>query len=261
MLPKTLEKMLESLACNGIRSWQIYTDSMGISLRIRFLPDGRDMAEVANVDMIQQGSDAASTPTPTSLMHTAYARKTPSQMKRDQQRKILKVKKRKHSREDSSPEILRAEDSACHGILDTPEKVCDRSEDTVVVPPSPPLIFACLSTKTSITVCEPADTHLSLVPVPAVEIDFENSVSCELARAADVIMKNEPILVEKYEGRQVLCPNCDVAIKSENHVCDFKDEDVLVEKAKTDDDVKKARDRKCARFVKSQVLAASKFPT
>jgi len=87
------------------------------------------------------------------------------------------------------------------------------------VPPSSPLTVECLSTKIPITVCEPPDTHLRLFPAPALEIDFENSVSCELTYSTDLIMESESTLVEIDESMHVLCQNCDVTLESATHTC------------------------------------------
>ena len=165
-LPGTLLEMLDVLVTsNGLHSFQIYSDSYGVSVRIRFGHDGS-----GNVCVDSAGHTGSQAHNSKTNGHMAFTKKTPSQVKRDQKRRIVKAKKRKLSPDDTCPEIVRAEDSSFYEITDTPEKVCDRSEDTLVVPPTSPLIFAktmeCSLTKTPTLVCKPADIQLRISPVP-----------------------------------------------------------------------------------------------
>ena len=82
-LPKSLQSMLNVLvASNNLRSWQIYNDTLGISVRLRFDHDRGGM----------QGTvDMESTEPATYIQQKQYNKKSPSHVRRDAQRRICLV--------------------------------------------------------------------------------------------------------------------------------------------------------------------------
>ena len=83
-LPKALQSMLNVLvASNNLRSWQIYNDSLGISVRLRFDHDGGCVDRGDREGNVYMQSSQPNTAQQT--QPTAYCKKSPSHVKRDTQ--------------------------------------------------------------------------------------------------------------------------------------------------------------------------------
>ena len=117
-LPRTLENMLSTLVMeNGLRSWQIYTDVHGISCRIRF----------------GSGSHASTQPahnSKTMPQHTAYTRKSPAQLRRENNRIVHKAKRQRTLSENIETERYADIDKLPEVIGISP--VCEPSNDDVI---------------------------------------------------------------------------------------------------------------------------------
>ncbi len=133
-LPKTLLQMLDTLCEHEVKTWNIYPDRFGIAVRIRFdIGEGSNMGGAGSSHVYMQGR------TGQAAQHTAYTRKTPSQHRRDSQRKILRAKRRKVEDVEDS-DIIESDRNMKGDVLDqlcyTPEPVCCKPPEDVIVLPS-----------------------------------------------------------------------------------------------------------------------------
>ena len=142
-LPKVLQSMLDVLvSSNNLRSWQIYKDTLGISVRLRFDPTvssehDRDRKH-GNVDM--QGTEPGYTQ---QTQATAYSKKSPSHVRRDTQRRISRAKRQRTESDDVENERENASiltQKECDHIMDSPTYVCQPPiEDTLTLSPVLPI--------------------------------------------------------------------------------------------------------------------------
>jgi len=184
-LPKTLLKMLDTLCENEVKTWNIYPDRFGISVRIRF-----DIGEECSVDgsshVYMQAGEARQ-------QHSiTYSRKSPAQQRRDTKRKILRAKKRKVEDVDTTEEISDTENERKNEITDTSVLDCDT-----------PLEISCQP---------PVDDTLVLNPLSPVKLDFlKNEPKCRIEPGDAMILQEASIdtnvqLVNEIDP--IKCPNC-----------------------------------------------------
>ena len=234
-LPKVLQQMLDVLvASNTLRSWQIYNDNMGISVRLRFDGGNADRGDMQGNVMI------GSQPTTTHVQTTAYCKKSPSHIRRDTQRKILKAKRQRldeveieTERQDDANQVHFEHD------IDSPNMVCD----------------------------PPSDDTLTLSPLLPISIDFEEETyayACDIDERRimvepEKIIENEIKIGEtgsqNVANSDVKCPNCG-EIFEWNHICEILDESVDAAEKGNDNDTEKMNidddiDLKVERFAKS----------
>ena len=142
-LPKTLEKMLSTLVMeNGLRSWQIYTDLHGISCRIRF-------GSGSHADHASSHPEHNST---TIQQHTAYQRKSPAQLRRENNRIIHRASKRQRISDEhvANIETERHADSDNFPTVFDVSPVCEPSKDDVMFKaPITPIKLALSETETT----------------------------------------------------------------------------------------------------------------
>ena len=199
-LPKALQRMLDVLvATNTLRSWQIYNDSLGISVRLRFDHDGGSVDRgdrQGNVDMQSSQPNTAQ-----QTQATMYCKKSPSHVKRDTQRKISRAKRQRTENldeiEDERQSVVTQEH---YEIVDSPICVCE-----------PP----------------PEDT-LILSPVLPISVDFVTDI---YDQAVGPILidteKNTESTQSRYDSdgeyKELLkCPNCD-EVMAWNHTCNISE--------------------------------------
>ena len=225
MLPNTLVKMMQTLSVNGIRSWQCYTDRIGISLRIRFYPDGSVGGLAAdNNNTVHASSVYMDKPNIALLpLHTGYSKKTPSQIRRDHSRKTLRAK-RQRVESDSDGENERK----------------NETEDISYVKCDTPLLVSCAA---------PEEDTLILEPLTPIKVDFcENEETCKVKNGdqlSDVYdEKDDTLLLSPVDGEMsninsqvdkdrdsaksdtnhesglVTCPCCGIAMHGPDHVCE-----------------------------------------
>ena len=203
MFPKTLETMLNILILeNGLRSWSIYDDKFGVSVRLRF--DSGIHGSVA--DRVDIESSHART-----ITNNTYKKKTPSQIRRDSQRKTLRAKRQRlHSQNEVENERSNNDEQVQTKIDDTPVKV----------------------------ECKPpGDETLFMMPLTPIEIDLGgNESTCS---------DQHPDMSKEYERQDLRpqlfakCTNCDESPEKCNHVCDDNttimsdDCDILSNKSKS----------------------------
>ena len=184
MFPKTLETMLNILILeNGLRSWSIYDDKFGVSVRLRF-DSGIHNSVAGHVDI---GSSHASTTT-----NNTYRRKTPSQIRRDSQRKTMRAKRQRlHSQNEVENERSNNDEEVQKEIDDTPVNVeCKPPED---------------------------DT-LFMAPLTPIEIDFGGNESTCSDQQHDISKEYEH--QKRKPQKFAKCPNCDEVLEKWNHMCD-----------------------------------------
>ena len=186
--PKTLESMLDILLVeNGLRSWSIYDDKFGVSVRLRF-DSGMHTDGAGIVDM--QGTQAN-----TQANIHSYSRKTPSQIRRDTQRRTLRAKRqRTHSDNEIENERTNDVEENVSELFNTPIDVA----------------------------CEPPkEDTLQLTPLTPIKIEFGDTERLCVIENGSELNQNEHQEMKESE-HVVNCPNCDEPIEKWNHVCGEK---------------------------------------
>jgi hypothetical protein len=205
-LPKALQSMLNVLvASNNLRSWQIYNDSLGISVRLRFDHDGGCVDRGDREGNVYMQSSQPNTAQQT--QPTAYCKKSPSHVKRDTHRKISRAKRQRTENFDEIEDERKSEVTQEHyGIVDSPTCVCE-----------PP----------------PEDT-LILSPVMPISVDFVSDI-CDQAVGPMLIdpEKNIESTQSHYDSdgeyKELLkCPNCD-EMMAWDHTCNISESVEIVE--------------------------------
>ena len=199
ILPNTLQTMLNVLCIeNGLRSWQIYEDKHGVSVRIRFDVDSA----------VNSACPDSTTNVNTQQRHIAYTKKTPAQHRRDSKRKILKAKR---PRLESETDIEN-ERTFEHGNTSTLN--CDTPVHVSCVPP--------------------AEDTITLEPLTPIRVNFENFENGYDTRKIDAGDDFSIASIEsetKSIGNEdvgVKCPNCNKNMVNWNHTCDENAEAVNV---------------------------------
>jgi hypothetical protein len=202
-LPKTLLKMLDTLCEHEVKTWNIYSDRFGISVRIRF-----DIGEkVAGSDVYMQGTDQAR-----QQHNTAYTRKSPSQHRRDTERKILRAKKRKMEDVDRTEENSETENERKNEIK-------DRS------------IYQ-LDTPLEISCEPPVEDTLVLSPLSPIKLKFlQNELKCKTELGNVMVMEEDTYYDTNVQFVNEIvppkCPNCYESVMKWDHVCDSKSSDTI----------------------------------
>ncbi len=142
-LPKPLVDMLNHLTRdNYLRSWQIYSENIGFTVKIRFgqvdmftvMPQPAEAVQASNTQQTENTQLAGNT------QQIHYARKPPTKLRRDTHR--ANTYKRKRLTVESSPESARDDDTSMIRNIDTPASVCcDHMEENITIPTVSPLIL------------------------------------------------------------------------------------------------------------------------
>ena len=228
-LPKTLLRMLDTLCEHDVKTWNIYPDQFGISVRIRFdIGEGNGSGAGSSL-VYMQGSTGQARQQP-----TTYTRKTPSQQRRDSERKILKAKKRKVE-ENSETENERNNE-----MEDQSTNQCDT-----------PMEISCEP---------PVEDTLVLSPLPPMKLEFlQNELKCKTESGNVMILEEDSIedtdmkLVNEIDPLK--CPNCYKSIMKWDHVCDddSQSDDTINGDTKNDSKIvsNEASDERDAKMVKT----------
>ena len=218
-MPRTFQTMLNVLCTeNGLRSYQIYNDKFGVSVRIRFDCD-RSGAGIACMSRQQLNSTTKHT------TNTSYVKRPPSHNRRETERKLLRAKRQRRDIEEERNSDL---DESHIRILESPLKVCcERGEENIFVAPVTPLKMDMLKAENS---CKMSyDEHLRSSP-KVIEEEVADSVlkcpccneqmcdafhTCKLHSSFDTIT-DEEILDNSSET----CKNGDAEMEEYNDGCD-----------------------------------------
>ena len=197
-LPKTLLKMLDTLCGNEVKTWSIYPDRFGISVRIRFDIGEKGSVESSSVYMQGTGLDRQHT-------NTTYTRKSPSQQNRDSKRKILRAKKRKVEEVEVIEENGEAEHERNNEI-----------EDGNIIQLDTPLEISCKP---------PVEDTLVLNPLSPIKLEFpQNEPKCRIEHGDDIILEEDSSIDTNVqlvnEIDTLKCPNCCESLMTWDHVCD-----------------------------------------
>jgi hypothetical protein len=201
-LPKVLQTMLDVLvSTNNLHSWQIYNDSMGISVRLQFGHDGSvyRAGRQGSVDMRSSQQNTAQ-----QTQATAYCKKSPSHVRRDTQRRISKAKRQRTEDIDETENERQIEVTHDqYEINDSPTRVCEPpSEDTLILSPVLPI-----SVDFGIVTLDQDEQEILIDPEQGTDSTQYGS-HCE----------------SEIESRALLkCPNCDEVMLEWNHVCEISE--------------------------------------
>jgi len=185
---------------NGLRSWQIYDDKHGVSVRIRFDGDSAcaDMSTHVNTQLHNKHRQ------------TAYTKKTPAQYRRDSKRKIIRAKRQRIESETD----IENERTFEHGNTSTLN--CDTPVHVSCGPPS--------------------EDTVTLEPLTPIRVNFENFTNdhgtCKIEAGDDFSIASIESEIKSIGnedgGAGVKCPNCNENMLNWNHTCDEKTEAVNV---------------------------------
>ena len=238
-LPKQLQDMLEVfLRDNCVRSWSVYSEHIGSTIKIRLQPVAAMLAvqPQPHRQHVNKTITATGIPAVTPTMH--YSRKSPCHVKRDIQRC------NKRPRVHSSPESARIDDvSAILGQLDSPESVsCERGEESLVLSPVVPIeIKFTKNDSDELNACKISDGDVLIkpksVPVDETKIivrclccdeefadenhtcESDNNMSDTMVSDMNCKVIDGDILIDnKYDS--VICRCCDESMIDGNHMCD-----------------------------------------
>jgi len=212
-IPNTLLQMLNSLSNNVLRSWQIYTDRHGVSVRIRYghcsdMADGgcvdRDPTSRTTSTLAGHGDTVS---TPTLPRPTAYCKKSPSQIKRDSGRRMLQSNKRRRTH-SSDVEDARCIDVGCK---------------TATLPDSPETLHI-----SDYVMCDPGcEDTLTVLPVSPIKLSFgeiETSTMQDGEKIHECCMEEVPDIQDLAHimdnSNIIMCPNCNEEMTSTSHICE-----------------------------------------
>ena len=194
-VPKTLLKMLNTLEDDfGLRSYQIYTDSLGVSVRIRFGLNtnvGRECSQAGHADNNTHS-------TACKQKHITYGKRPPAQQRRESARCILRAKRQRTiDQHFTNTENERNSDDIVSPLLcDSPVNVtCERSEESVFLAPIIPL--------------EMEMPHIEI----ACKLPVEENVTLDICEELEVI--------DTFEN-YVKCPCCGTKMKDAFHTCSLE---------------------------------------
>jgi hypothetical protein len=198
--------MLDVLtASNNLRSWQIYNDRLGISVRLRFEHGGSSVAAGSTQGNVYMASTEPGSTQQTQA--TAYSKKSPAHVRRDTQRRISRAKRRRTESDgvenERKNESILIQEEIDHNIMESPTYVCQPPvEDTLTVSPVVP-----------ITLDFEMDTLDQFHDYPKSDELLDHS--CDAAAAA--------VLSEPEQDTEIVqCPNCNEKMEEWNHVCEIK---------------------------------------
>ena len=211
-LPKQLENMLGHLLReNNIKSWQLYGERIGCTLKIRFME--ADMFTCSG-RLPEPATDTHSHNKQLATVH--YSRKPPCKLRRDQHRageynSNLNIEKsRKRQRHDSSPEIARSESLSMDVTADSPASVC----------------------------CEPpTEENVILAPIAPLKLDFgKDNIESEISNMGkildgDLLVEHDDLVepeIDYDDAMAMACQCCGMPMVDANHVCDVKKEETEV---------------------------------
>jgi len=198
-LPKTLEDMLNVLLEeNGLRSWQIYTDNLGVSCRIRFGHCSSVAGSSHVVDKVAS-STMSHTTAPSKPKHTAYARKSPAQLRRETTRIILRAKKRQRTLDEHFVNIETERHEECE--ISSVPSLFDLSPITVS--------------------CDPSKDHVFFqAPITPIKLDkFDNETTCKMQYKAVASPVVAEVDIPDAAPQMPLCSCCDKEMMDAFHVC------------------------------------------
>ena len=138
---------------NSVRSWSIYGENYGSTLKVRlqtvsiFSVSSQPPEQHVNIEEPAQ-----------------YARKPPPQQRREAQRRILSVKKRKIANVETSPETVWSDTCRLSYCNDTKDAdMCDTSLHTTYRVCDTPIPISC---------APPAEDILVLPPISLIKLNF-----------------------------------------------------------------------------------------
>ena len=129
-LPKALLMMLTTLIEeNGLRSWQIYTDSFGISARLRF----GHCVDSVYADTGHASKSPRQKHNNTQSTSTAYRKQPPAQQRREANRKIHRAKRQRTSDENCDEIEEERFSVVCESSLiqDSPVPICPEHDEEI----------------------------------------------------------------------------------------------------------------------------------
>ena len=189
-LPQPLQTLLAVLMReNSIRSWSLYSEYIGTTLKIRF-----DTAAIA-----ERQSPMHDRHVNTTEGAAHYTRKGPAKLRRDRHRALKTIHSKKRPRiddEESEPEVAREAENILDEPIDSPEIVAtDRYEDSLVLLPMTPIQIS----------LEPTESNMCEIP------------------ASKLIVKDQCLDKKSDGARKIVaieCPNCNELMTNASHVCD-----------------------------------------
>jgi len=212
-LPKPLVDMLNHLTRdNYLRSWQIYSENIGFTVKIRFgqsmfMPQSGEAVHATNTQPAENTQPTENTQAAVNTTTMHYARKPPTKLRRDTHR--ANTYKRKRLNVESSPESARCDDTSMIRDIDTPESVCcDHMEENVTIPPVLPVILDFDDHKDSMT-CETSKKYF--LTKKTIECEccgepmMDGNHTCEISTALDSTIESDTNIASEIENDQSSC--------------------------------------------------------
>jgi len=197
ILPNTLQTMLNVLILeNGLRSWQIYDDKFGVSVRVRF---GSDSQPSSSVTCPDSSLNIHAKPFHSTTKHTpaSYTKKPPAQYRRENARKIMKATRPLKRQRTIDEHLTPIEQERASDMITTDVSMCES-----------PMIC-----------CDRLENDIWVAPVSPIQIELNTQRSCSLMYGTNLVSSPVADLSGKTDDVLVKCPCCGEEMEDASHMC------------------------------------------